>query len=156
MVVCRQVNILFIWFICFIIVDIENATMQDKKGKRRAIEATELGPDERAMEVLLELLGKSLCRRSSTHLEQVLQLLVVVLQAAHAALMRGARDMLIRAEAKRLADARREERLEALRKTQEQDMTEGGLTRALPVYIWADEDKSEPFVVEGRYAARER
>eukprot|EP00884_Botryococcus_braunii_P008498 jgi/Botrbrau1/1764/Bobra.0217s0019.1 len=61
------------------------ALMQDKKGKRRAIEAHDFGPEQGAMEVLLELLGKSLCRRSSSHQEQVLQLMVLVLQAAHTA-----------------------------------------------------------------------
>lgn len=56
--------------------------MQDKKGKRRAIEAVDFGPDQGAVEVLLELLGKSLCRRSASHQEQVLQLLVILLNAA--------------------------------------------------------------------------
>ena len=47
--------------------------LQDKKGKGRAEEAPG-APDaqgERALELLLELLGGTLCRRSSSHLEQV-------------------------------------------------------------------------------------
>ena len=47
--------------------------LQDKKGKGRAEEAPR-APDaqgERALELLLELLGGTLCRRSSSHLEQV-------------------------------------------------------------------------------------
>lgn len=46
--------------------------LQDKKGKGRAEEAPG-APDaqgERALELLLELLGGTLCRRSSSHLEQ--------------------------------------------------------------------------------------
>ena len=46
--------------------------LQDKKGKGRAEDAHG-APDaqgERALELLLELLGGTLCRRSSSHLEQ--------------------------------------------------------------------------------------
>lgn len=47
-------------------------SLQDKKGKGRVEEAP-AAPEaqgERALELLLELLGGTLCRRSSSHLEQ--------------------------------------------------------------------------------------
>lgn len=47
------------------------AAAADKKGKGKAVEMPPEEPDEKALEVLLETLGKPLCRRSGHHLEQV-------------------------------------------------------------------------------------
>lgn len=44
--------------------------MQDKKGKGKAEDGSG-SEDERALELLLDLLGGTLCRRSSSHMEQV-------------------------------------------------------------------------------------
>ncbi|KAK9821448.1 hypothetical protein WJX81_000342 [Elliptochloris bilobata] len=59
------------------------AAAQDKKGKGRVEEAAGApgAQGERALELLLELLGGTLCRRSSSHMEQVLHLLETVLSS---------------------------------------------------------------------------
>ncbi|KAK9830284.1 hypothetical protein WJX72_010812 [[Myrmecia] bisecta] len=65
------------------------AAIQDPKGKGKAVaeqprEAA--ASEERAIEVVLELLGRTLCRRSNSHLETALHLLEVVLRTARAQL----------------------------------------------------------------------
>ncbi|KAL0033594.1 hypothetical protein WJX79_006288 [Trebouxia sp. C0005] len=51
------------------------AALQDKKGKGRPMDwATEVSHEERALEVLIGMTAKTLCRRSNSHLEQALLL----------------------------------------------------------------------------------
>lgn len=54
------------------------------KGKARAVEPVETQSvgKEHGLEVVLQLLGAGLCRRSSAHLEQALHLLDVLLQSS--------------------------------------------------------------------------
>ncbi|DBB00800.1 TPA: hypothetical protein ACH3X1_000730 [Trebouxia sp. C0004] len=89
------------------------AALQDKKGKGRPMDwATEVSHEERALEVLIGMTAKTLCRRSNSHLEQAL--LLVEVSLGHANLHWG---MLIEqhsarkaaaAEAKRAAEAAKE------------------------------------------------
>lgn len=58
--------------------------LQDKKGKGKAMDwAAEVDLEERALEVLLGMTAKTLCRRSSAHLEQALLLVEVSLGHAN-------------------------------------------------------------------------
>ena len=61
----------------------ELAARQDRKGKGKAREAGNAREQQqRGLEVVLDLLGKGMCRRSNAHLEQALHLLDVLLQSA--------------------------------------------------------------------------
>lgn len=52
--------------------------MQDKKGKGKAIEEQDVARDSKVgLDVLLELLGKTLCKRSAAHLEAALSTIEV-------------------------------------------------------------------------------
>ena len=91
---------------------------QDKKGKGRPVDwAAEVGQEERALEVLIGMTGKTLCRRSNSHLENAL--LLVEVSLGHASLHWG---MLVEqhhakktaaAEAKKAAEAAKEAAKEA-------------------------------------------
>lgn len=91
----------------------ELLAVQDKKGKGRPMDwTTEVSHEERALEVLIGMTAKTLCRRSNSHLEQAL--LLVEVSLGHANLHWG---MLIEqhnarkaaaAEAKRAAEAAKE------------------------------------------------
>ena len=62
--------------------------MQDKKGKGKPVDwDTEVAQEERALEVLIGMTAKTLCRRSNSHLEQALLLIEVSL--GHATLHWG-------------------------------------------------------------------
>ncbi|KAK9785185.1 hypothetical protein WJX73_010540, partial [Symbiochloris irregularis] len=65
----------------------------DRKGKSKAREPVETGSvgKEHGLEVVLQLLGTGLCRRSNAHLEQALHLLDVLLQSSklHAQMLLG-------------------------------------------------------------------
>ena len=92
--------------------------VQDKKGKGRPMDwAAEVSHEERALEVLIGMTAKTLCRRSNSHLEQAL--LLVEVSLGHANLHWG---MLIEqhnarkaaaAEAKRATEAAKEAAKEA-------------------------------------------
>jgi len=96
----------------------ELLALQDKKGKGRPMDwATEVSHEERALEVLIGMTAKTLCRRSNSHLEQAL--LLVEVSLGHANLHWG---MLIEqhnarkaaaAEAKRAVEAAKEAAKEA-------------------------------------------
>ncbi len=52
--------------------------VQDKKGKGKAIEEQDVARDSKVgLDVLLELLGKTLCKRSAAHLEAALSTIEV-------------------------------------------------------------------------------
>lgn len=59
----------------------ELAARQDRKGKGRAQETSHVSL-QHGLEVVLELLGSRVCRRSNMHLEQALHLVDVLLQGA--------------------------------------------------------------------------
>ena len=92
--------------------------VQDKKGKGRPMDwAAEVSHEERALEVLIGMTAKTLCRRSNSHLEQAL--LLVEVSLGHANLHWG---MLVEqhnarkaaaAEAKRAVEAAKEAAKEA-------------------------------------------
>ncbi len=92
--------------------------VQDKKGKGRPMDwAAEVSHEERALEVLIGMTAKTLCRRSNSHLEQAL--LLVEVSLGHANLHWG---MLVEqhnarkaatAEAKRAVEAAKESAKEA-------------------------------------------
>lgn len=115
--------------------------LQDKKGKGRPIDwAAEVAHEERALEVLIGMTGKTLCRRSNSHLENAL--LLVEVSLGHANLHWG---MLVEqhhakkaaaAEAKKAADAAKEaeakKAAEAKDKTQSDQPEQGSTADAVP------------------------
>ncbi|KAA6422593.1 MAG: ubiquitin- UPL1 [Trebouxia sp. A1-2] len=97
------------------------AALQDKKGKGRPMDwATEVSHEERALEVLIGMTAKTLCRRSNSHLEQAL--LLVEVSLGHANLHWG---MLIEQHnARKAAAAEAKTAVEAAKQTEAKQAAE--------------------------------